>query len=56
MNQHDTQGYPWRYKAGIVLKASLGAQIDIYLEHDEEFGGDEATATLYCLSEDEEAE
>lgn len=53
MNAHDTQGYPWRYKAGIILEASKGAQIDIYLEHDEEFGGDEATATLYCLSEDE---
>lgn len=54
MNQHDTQGYPWRYKAGVILKASLGAQIDIYLEHDTAFEGTEATATLYCLSEDED--
>jgi len=53
MNKKDRQGYPWEYAAGIILSSSLGMQIDIYLEHDTPYGGEEATATLYGLSEDE---
>lgn len=53
MNKHAIQGYPWKYKAGLVLEHSLGMRIKISLGHDVEFGGEEATATFYCLSEDE---
>jgi len=54
MGGQDMLGYPWAYKAAIELLSSLQMQIDIYLEHDTPFGGLESTATLYCLSEDEE--
>ncbi len=53
MGSKGTLGYPWIYEAGIQLKGSVGMQIHVFLEHDEAFSGEEATATLYCLTEDE---
>jgi hypothetical protein len=45
--------FPWDYAAAIPLLSSAGMEIRIYLEHDDPFVGNYATATLYCLSEDE---
>ena len=51
-----TQGvvtFPWNYQALTELKASLGMEIRIKLEHDTPFGGSAATATFYCFTETE---
>lgn len=45
--------FPWDYAAAIPLSSAAGMEIRIYLEHDAPFLGSYATATLYCLSEDE---
>jgi len=45
--------FPWDYAAAIPLSSAAGMEIRIYLEHDDPFEGTYATATLYCLSEDE---
>lgn len=45
--------FPWRYQAMTELKSSLGLEIRISLEHEVPFNGTVATATFYCLSEDE---
>ena len=45
--------FPWNYQAAMSLSSAAGMEIRINLEHDKPFGGSYATATLYCLSEDE---
>lgn len=45
--------FPWDYTAMTELKSSIGMEIRIKLEHDVPFDGDVATATFYCLSENE---
>lgn len=45
--------FPWRYQAMTALNSSIGMEVHIKLEHDIPFGGSVATATFYCLSEDE---
>lgn len=51
--QQDVTVFPWNYQAMMALEASKGMEIRIYLEHGAPFGGSYATATMYCLSEDE---
>lgn len=45
--------FPWEYAAALPLSSAAGMEVRIYCEHDEPFGGSYATATFYCLSEDE---
>jgi len=45
--------FPWRYQAMTALNSSTGIEVRIKLEHDIPFGGEVATATFYCLSQDE---
>jgi hypothetical protein len=45
--------FPWNYQAVTELKSSLAMEIRIKLEHDTPFTGTSATATFYCLSENE---
>lgn len=45
--------FDWDYLRGSVLSSAAGMEIRIEVEHNEEFGGDVATATFYCSSEDE---
>jgi hypothetical protein len=45
--------FPWNYQAVTELKSSLGMEIRIKLEHELPFTGTTATATFYCLSENE---
>lgn len=45
--------FPWNYQAVTELKSSIGMEIRIKLEHEAPFTGTAATATFYCLSEDE---
>jgi len=45
--------YPWLYVTAKDLRSSLGLEIRIWLEHHREFRGSQATATFYCLIEDE---
>lgn len=51
--KHPVVVFPWNYVALTSLSASAGMEIRIKLQHDTAFGGEFATATLYCLSEDE---
>lgn len=47
--------FAWDYDVGsTMLYASYGMEIRISLEHEAKCGGTQATATLYCTSEDEE--
>lgn len=46
--------FQWDYQAVTDLSSAKGVQIKLYLEHDIPFGGTVATATMYCLSEDEQ--
>lgn len=43
----------WDYVASTVLQSSKGLEIHISLQHDTVFGGTMATASFYCLVEDE---
>jgi hypothetical protein len=45
--------FPWNYQAVTELKSSIDMEIRIKLEHETAFTGVAATATFYCLSEDE---
>jgi hypothetical protein len=45
--------FPWNYAAALPLSAAAGMEVRIYCEHDLPFVGSYATATFYCLSEDE---
>lgn len=45
--------FPWNYAALTTVSSKVGMEIRIKLQHDEPFSGEFATATLYCLSEDE---
>jgi hypothetical protein len=45
---------PFDYSAIKPLRSSYGAEIRVYLEHDEEMEGHYGTVTFYCHSEDEE--
>jgi hypothetical protein len=45
--------FPWNYAALTNLSSAAGMEIRIRLMHDTPFGGEFATATLYCLSEAE---
>jgi hypothetical protein len=46
----------WEYDVGATeLISSYGMEVHIDLQHDAKHGGDFATATLYCTTEDEEA-
>jgi len=51
--QVPTVVFHWDYVRGVVLKSSLGMKLEISLEHDAPFLGEYATASLYCVSEDE---
>jgi hypothetical protein len=48
--------FSWNYAAAIPIRSSAGMEIRIYLAHDTPFGGSYSTATLYCLSEDEDVQ
>lgn len=50
---YDSVIYSWDYQAMTELKSSLSASIKIFLDHHTPFGGDTATATFYCFSENE---
>ncbi len=45
--------FPWNYAAALPLSSVAGMEVRIYCEHDVPFLGSYATATFYCLSEDE---
>lgn len=45
--------FDWDYLRGNNLHSSYGMEIRVFLEHDVPFGGSFATATFYCVSEDE---
>jgi hypothetical protein len=45
--------FPWNYLAMTELKSSIAMEIRIKLDHEIPFTGTCATATFYCLSEDE---
>lgn len=42
----------WEYEGDKVLRYDQGMEIRVYLQHDNVFGGDYATVTFYCRSED----
>ena len=46
--------FPWNYAAALPLSSKAGMQVHIYCEHHLPFEGSYATATFYCLSEDED--
>ena len=46
--------FDWDYLKAKPLYSSYGMEIQIYLEHNEPFGGFYATATFYCGSQPEE--
>ena len=43
----------WDYVSSTFLSSAAGMEIRISLEHDVEFGGTFATASIYCIVEDE---
>jgi hypothetical protein len=43
----DGRTYTWDYISAFPIKSSLGMWLDIFLEYNEAFGGDNATVTLY---------
>lgn len=45
--------FPWEYAAALPISSAAGMEVRVYLEHDAPFGGSYATATFYCLSENE---
>lgn len=47
---HKVYSFPWMYQSVTRLDSSVLGEIDIYLQHDEPLGGENATATFYCLS------
>jgi len=51
--QHPITVFPWNYAAALPLSSAAGMEVRIYCEHDIPFAGSYATATFYCLSEDE---
>lgn len=52
--QNDHIVFPFNYVLVKDLKSSYGVEIRVWLENDQEFGGEFATATFYCTSYDEE--
>lgn len=46
-------GFPFRYGAVRVLSSAAGMELRVRLESDIVYGGERATATFYCSSEDE---
>lgn len=52
--KHPIITIPFEYTALKPLKSSLGTQVIVTLEHDEEFKGTYGTVTFYCHSKDEE--
>ncbi len=51
--QQPTNTFPWVYQTVTDLHVAHGMEIRISLEHDTPFGGEFATATFYCISDDE---
>lgn len=45
--------FPWSYAAALPLSSAAGMEIRVRCVHDTPFLGSYATATFYCLSEDE---
>lgn len=45
--------FPWNYQALTTISSAAGMEIRIFLKNEIPFGGSAATATFYCLSEDE---
>lgn len=52
--QNEIIVFPWDYAALLPLSSAAGMEVRLSLEHDAVFGGEFGTATLYCLSEDEQ--
>lgn len=52
--RHPIITIPFDYTALKPLKSSLGAEVRVMLENNEEFGGTYGTVTFYCHSKDEE--
>lgn len=52
-NQQARYGFPFRYGAVRVLASSALMELRVRLEGDSVYGGERATATFYCASEDE---
>jgi hypothetical protein len=46
-------GFPFRYGTVRVISSSAGMELRVRLENDIKYGGERATATFYCLSENE---
>ena len=46
--------FDWDYSRATAIRASMGMEIQVRLQHDIPFGGSMATATFYCSSEEEE--
>jgi len=51
--RNDVLTFPWNYQASIPLYSSAGMQIVVSLVDDRPLGGEFATATFYCYSEDD---
>lgn len=49
----EVHSFPWQYQTATRIEASKGMEVRIKLDHDEPFSGSSATATFYCLIEDE---
>lgn len=52
--QNEIIVFPWDYAAMITVSSAAGMEIRMRLEHDTPFGGEFGTATVYCLSDDED--
>jgi hypothetical protein len=50
--QHSFVVFSWNYAALLALYSNYGMEVRIYLEHDDAFTGEFATATVYALTED----
>jgi len=47
--------FPFKYQVIRQLKSSYGVELRLWLENDTPHGGERATATFYCTSQDEES-
>ncbi len=45
--------FDWDYAQGGLIRSSIGTEVWLYLAHDQPFTGYLATATIYCVEEDE---
>jgi hypothetical protein len=50
---HEIIVFDWDYARATSIRSSLGMEVRITLEHNLPFGGQMATATFYCASEDD---